>query len=236
MLNDMIDMLSQMNGGQLFDFVDNPSAEKKLNNNCARLFVDEDNKKYFFAQYEDYGKNDNYCEIEMATALDRDVWDGLKIAPCDSYLILFWNVKILDDYVFKRIIEMEESESFYKKYVIYYTDEEMNELKRFLDSLENVCLESIINELSAQKSGENNQLAKRILVKIPFWRLTFPTVNLSDYEFLVTNSLFSARGDSRYSQDEIYKIKEIVDDVECDTEIAANRIIKEFLGDDFDEL
>ncbi|EMF0102595.1 hypothetical protein O1E28_002535, partial [Enterococcus hirae] len=81
-------------------------------------------KKYFFFW------NDQQPVEQLETVEDFiDLYFGNDIIPQDTYLILLSGIKELNENVYKKIIEVEENEFRYKKYVCYYTETEIEELK-----------------------------------------------------------------------------------------------------------
>lgn len=228
-MNEMINMLSKLNGGNLFEEQKNEDTERTLYSDIAKLFVDRlDRKYYFFAEYIADEEKDNWNQIQAATVYNAEAFGEERPKPSDSYLILFWNVDKIDDAIYSKIIDIEENEFFYKKYVLYYTQEEYEALKKWLMDNENLNIERVLDFLSYEADGMSicAKMLVRIITKIPFWNLKFPTAVLEDFEHLVDEKIANMRDASK---GEIQEMKEFIDNNREEAEKLADAIFSEYL-------
>ena len=125
-MRNFIELLTKINGGSLIENQSNHNTIASMFCEDVILCVDEqDGKHYFFSEYKVDEKTDNMSEIEMKTIRNNEIFEEKRPSASDSYLILFWKVKQINEDVFSEVIKIEENEFFYKKYVFYYTEEEM---------------------------------------------------------------------------------------------------------------
>lgn len=219
-----------MNEGSLFDDVKNAEVEIDLHNDAARLFFNPiDKKYYFFAEYLANEDGDNYAAIQGATIGNKEVYGADKFSPSDTYLILFWNVEKIDETLYSKVIQIEEEEMFYKKYVIYFTDDEMSELENYLCTQNDISIKSIIDYISDEENelSQASKLVIRILTKIPFWRLTFPKAELEDYDTNVKLAISRMQRDNS----RIIQIKNYIDDSIDEPDTISDHLFNEYLGE-----
>lgn len=96
----------------------------------------------------------------------------VKFKPQNAYLIIFSKVADYLEHDFKEIISVEENEFRYKKYVCYYTDEELVDLKKHDNQLlsdNNIWSKG----MSFDDTEKYKALLYRIIIKVPIIRLDF---------------------------------------------------------------
>lgn len=228
-MNEFINMLSKLNGGNLFAGQENSYIEINLHSKISKLFVDRfDDKFYFFAEYLSDGHKDNWNQIQKDTVYNIEVFGKNKPNPSDSYLILFWKINKVDDVIYSKIIDIEENEFFYKKYVLYYTQEEYDALNKWLTQEEDLNIEKVLAILAAE-ADEMSLYAKllvRIIIKIPFWTLDFPSAVLEDFDHMVDEKISKMHNASKT---EIQKMKEFIVNNYADANTLADAIFSEYL-------
>lgn len=220
-----------MNGGSILSGQPDDLARKELFSNDASLFIDEkDNKYYFFAEYILDDDTDNYHLIQKATIQNKEAFGNEKVNPSDAYLILFWKVDKINESVYSKVIKFEEDEMFYKKYLIYYTDEELCALIAKLKEYEEVNLQKIIEDISIEgESVDAWKLAIRIMTKIPFWELKFPSAIMENFEEKVEYSI--NRTAKNKDTNSILELKHFIDMEICEADELVEKIISKYLGD-----
>lgn len=229
----VIEMLTRINGGSLIEHQSNQNTIKSLLCEDAILCIDErDGKHYFFSEYHIDGKINNLSEIEMKTIRNNEVFADNYPSPSDSYLILFWKVNSINEDVFSKVIEIEENEYFYKKYVFYYTEKEMVAFEEWLSNQSDVDIPMILREIAQE--GENLSekflFIIRLFTKIPFWRFEFKKDELDDFEDLVENKVMSMRGDTKGEARELLDfITEMDVNMDISAEDLANAIYKKYV-------
>ena len=207
---------------------------KDLRNDVVDLFVDKyDNKHYFFADYIRDEGGDNFELIEKATCRNVEVFGEKGFSPSDAYLIMFWKVPNIDDSVYTTVIDIEENEFFYKKYVIYYTDEELKLMNDWIDNIEKkkmISVENVLLELSKKLDGKFDlaeQLMLRILTKIPFLRYKFPSAQMKDFESILTENMNKCR-DGKNGK--VIELKNVIDDMSGDVDSVSEQLFAKYLG------
>ena len=129
MINTILDIIRLLNDGNIVPMQKDEDTKIDLYNEKVQLFMDasgEESKYYYFSELEiDDENQDNLAEIEDV-ALNSDAYTVIeKPTPSDSYMILFWKVGGIEERLYPDIIKIEENEFFYKKYVFYYTEKEL---------------------------------------------------------------------------------------------------------------
>ena len=222
----IIELLTKINGGSLIENQSNQNTIKDLFYEDFALCVDErDGKHYFFAKYNVQEGKDNLWEIEQRTFNNKKVFEDERPNPSLSYLILFWQVEEINDDVFSKVIQIEENEFFYKKYVFYYTSDEISMLRKWIDEQKHVSISGILNEISKEgdEISEKFLLLIRLFVKIPFWRFEFKKDELEDFEDLVNRKVSAMRG----VKDMVKELLEFIAEKEMNTDIDAENLANE---------
>lgn len=225
-MNNIMPIISKLNGGSIIPQQKDDITKKNLYSDISQLYINkEDGRYYFFSEYsEEYGLDN----IEKSTIRNVEAFaDGMP-SPSDSYLILFWKVQKVTDIISSRIIQLEENEFFYKKYVFYYTEQELLSFTKWYEeksSGNELLVKEILQMLSQEKEYINDyfRFAVRLLTKIPYWRLEFPRTTLGEFEILVEKEINSIRGARK---DEILKLKNWILELDSNGTISAETLAK----------
>ena len=131
-------------------------------------------------------------------ALNSDAYTVIeKPTPSDSYMILFWKVGDIEERLYPDIIKIEENEFFYKKYVFYYTEKELQCFKKWCSSLKTngkPMLDTVLEEVQLLKDeSEQVQFLTRLLSKVPFFNPIFPKAIMNDFGEMVRQKIDGIR-------------------------------------------
>ena len=197
MINTMLDIIRLLNEGSIVPMQKDQDTKIDLYNEKVQLFVDasgEENKYYYFSELEIDDKNqDNLAEIEDV-ALNSDAYTVIeKPTPSDSYMILFWKVECIEERLYPDIIKIEENEFFYKKYVFYYTEKELQCFEKWCSSLKTNGKPMLDTALAAiqflNDESEPVQFLTRLLSKVPFFNPIFPKAVMNDFGEMVRHKI-----------------------------------------------
>lgn len=203
MVNIILDTIRWLNNGYVIPMQKDQDTKIDLNSEKVELFVDgsgKENKYYYFSEIEiDDENHDNLADIEEV-ALNSEIYvDIEKPKPSDSYMILFWKVDRIDESLYPYIIQIEENEFFYKKYVFYYTENELECFKKWCKSLETngkPVLEVVLNDLGKlEDESDQVQFLTRLLSKVPFFNPEFPKAAMKDFDKLVDQKINAVHKD-----------------------------------------
>ena len=201
MINTMLDIIRLLNDGSIVPMQKDEDTKIDLYNEKVQLFVDaygEKSKYYYFSEFEkDDADQDNLAEIEDV-ALNSDAYAVIeKPTPSDSYMILFWKVGGIEERLYPDIIKIEENEFFYKKYVFYYTEKELQCFKKWCSSLKTngkPMLDTVLEEVQLLKDeSEQVQFLTRLLSKVPFFNPIFPKAIMNDFGEMVRQKIDGIR-------------------------------------------
>lgn len=207
MTNHILDIIRELNGGSIIIGQADEICKVDLFTDDANLYVDESNSKYYYfadlvIDENDYRKS-NLGQIEKSTVKNPDAY--ITVAPptpSSSYLILFWKVVAINESIYPQIIRLEENEFFFKKYVFYYTQEELDAFVNWFSEMSSAgkgCLSDLLEELSGESvnfDAPHVSFLVRLLIKIPFWNLVFPQAVLRDFDDIVSSKITSTRGNT----------------------------------------
>lgn len=238
MINNIMNILRSLNEGSVIPNQNDENTRVDLYDENTELYIDESGKKskyYFFAEfYLDKEMNDNLSEIEKVL-INNDIYTVIgEPRPSDSYLILFWKVNEINDSIYPYIIEIEENEFFFKKYVFYYTENELNSFEKWYIEMKSLGASSLTNLLEklsnvGQDSDQMNFLT-RILIKIPFLNPVFPKAIMNDFDKMVQKKIDMTR--QKKDIEVINKIfVEAMNDVKLDLEAISNSIYDKLMED-----
>ena len=205
MTSNILDIIRNLNGGSIIKGQENEMSRVDLFSDDAVLYIDDkDSKYYFFADLiideSDRNKN-NMRQIEKCTINNLEAYAAVAPPlPNSSYLILFWKVTAIDESIYPQIINLEENEFFYKKYVFYFTQEELDAFTNWFLEMNNSgkgCLDALLEELSNEAinlDAQHIDFFIRLLIKIPFLDLEFPRAVLREFDSIVSSKLAATRG------------------------------------------
>lgn len=186
-----IDILKFLNNGSVI-------FEDKQNDCEINLATDElklyfaDNRYYFIAKYDG-----NLGQIENNILKNEIVKTLFNREPNNSYLILLYNVKKITNNIYKEIIKLEENEFFYKKYVLYYTDEEFQTFMQWWNNIDKKDLRFLLSDQSLDPNSTDKHIKFlfRLLIKTPFIHLEFPKTKMINFEDLLYRKIQNSATD-----------------------------------------
>lgn len=201
MISTIVDIIRSLNRGNVIPFQEDKKTKINLYSSDVELYVDslgEEQKYYYFADFKmDDEGNDNLEQIE-SVLMNNDAFAIIgEPSPSDSYMILLWKVKKIDEQIYPRIINIEENEFFYKKYIFYYTENELGcfmEWYKGLDKNGEATLTETLQFL--QKSSDESEQVRfltRLLIKVPFLNPVFPKAVMDDFDLMVKQKIDGIR-------------------------------------------
>lgn len=219
MINSIIEIIRTLNGETVIPFQKDEITKINLYSDNVELYVDSSgakNKFFYFAEFKMNGENkDNLAQIES------DLSDNQAFAvigepePSDSYMILLWEVKKIGESIYPYIINTEENEFFYKKYIFYYTKKELQCFQEWHGKLAENGKGSLTNTLQAlQELNEESEQAAfliRLLTKVPFLNPVFPKAVMADFDNMVKKRIESIR--QREKSEEVMTVNNIFIDM-----------------------
>ena len=201
MINTILDIIRLLNDGNIVPMQKDEDTKIDLYNEKVQLFMDasgEESKYYYFSELEINDENqDNLAEIEDV-ALNSDAYTVIeKPTPSDSYMILFWKVECIEERMYPDIIKIEENEFFYKKYVFYYTEKELQCFEKWCRSLKTngkPMLDTVLEAVQfLNDESEQVQFLTRLLSKVPFFNPIFPKAVMNDFDEMVKQKIDGIR-------------------------------------------
>lgn len=201
MINTIINIIHALNGGSVIPSQPDEATMVDLGNDMVKLYVDSsgtEKKYYYFARYEiDNDKNDNLGQIEKEIFGSKVYKNSQQPSPSDSYMILLWKVDAIDEKIFPYVISVEENEFFYKKYVFYYTEQELKFFKKWHEDLKisgDDDLENILNVVrDLDEEADHVKFFIRLLIKVPFLNPVFPKAVMKDFDKMVERKISTSR-------------------------------------------
>lgn len=200
MIDTMLDIIRLLNEGSIVPMQKDEDTKIDLYNEKVQLFVDasKESKYYYFSELEiDDENQDNLAEIEDV-ALNSAAYTSIdKPMPSDSYMILFWKVENIEERMYPDIIKIEENEFFYKKYVFYYTEKELQCFKKWCGALKangKPMLDTVLEAIQfLDDESEQVQFLTRLLSKVPFFTPIFPKAVMNDFGKMVRQKIDGIR-------------------------------------------
>ena len=219
MIDVIIDIIRSLNEGNVLPFQKDAETKIDLYNKDVELYIDysgNEKKYYYFAELKmDDEKDDNLPQIEDILR-NNEVFAAIgEPNPSDSYMILLWQIENIDESIYPYVIKIEENEFFYKKYVFYYTGQE---LKSFMDWYHILSekgssdLTELLQELQSLDEGAVQvDFLTRLLAKVPFFNPVFPKAVMNDFDKMVQKRIDGIRQTHKEKVDGTRKTqKEIV--------------------------
>ena len=211
-----------------------------LYNKDVELYIDysgSEKKYYYFAELKmDDEKDDNLPQIEDILRNNEAFAAIGEPNPSDSYMILLWQIENIDESIYPYVIKIEENEFFYKKYVFYYTRQE---LKSFMDWYHvlsekgSSALTEILEALQFLDEGDAQvDFLTRLLAKVPFFNPVFPKAVMNDFDKMVQKRIDGIR----QTQKEIIGIinnifNEAIESGNADIQKISDTIYRELMGE-----
>ncbi|MGG5331509.1 ABC-three component system middle component 1 [Enterococcus sp. AZ163] len=173
---------------------------------------------------------------EVDNLVDNEI--ELSIVPQDTYLILFTRIEALKEKQYKKIIEVEENEFRYKKYVCYYTEEELIEMKNKIEE-GFVIDKDFLRDNSHFIDEKLFAFIYRMIIKVPIIKMNFEQKELEEFQSLYE---IEKESEKKYQPDELNEMEQkvfsvIPDKLNSDlvaTDIVDN-LISDIYGDDLNE-
>lgn len=200
MINTILDIIRSLNGGCVIPSQEDKKTKINLYSDDVELYVDsfgEEKKYYYFADFKIEGEeNDNLEQIESVLMNNEAFAIIGEPSPSDSYMILLWKVEKIDERIYPRIISIEENEFFYKKYIFYYTE---NELECFttwykkLDKNGKTLTDTLRSLQKLNDESEPVRFLTRLLTKVPFLNPVFPKAIMDDFDLMVRQRIDGIR-------------------------------------------
>lgn len=210
---------------------------KEIHKDPLIYFYDKSNKYYFFAELK-INENNNFNIKQIEDKLLGIIREELgELRPTDTYLILIWKIEQLNKTVYPKIINLEENEFFYKKYVFYYTEEELTATKEwYANQTSGNDLDTILSKLNVLQNESHEEAILyfmiRLITKIPFFSLKFPKATLDDFDDMVDRKLQSMRGNDK---EKILKLNktflENIEKDEFDVDKFTTELFNSIMGD-----
>ena len=201
MIDVIIDIIRSLNEGNVLPFQKDAETKIDLYNKDVELYIDysgNEKKYYYFAELKmDDEKDDNLPQIEDILRNNEALAVIGEPNPSDSYMILLWQIENIDESIYPYVIKIEENEFFYKKYVFYYTGQE---LKSFMDWYHILSekgssdLTELLQELQSLDEGAVQvDFLTRLLAKVPFFNPVFPKAVMNDFDKMVQKRIDGIR-------------------------------------------
>ena len=241
MINTIINIIRDLNDGFVLPNQDDRQTQVDLYSQTVKLFIDEIDFKYYFLaelilETDDNEKN-NLDQIEKDTINNSEAFLTTEAPdPSSSYLILLMKVDKIEESIYPGIIELEENEFFFKKYVFYYTEEELNAFNEWYAEMKSkgkASIKQLLNEISEPNVDFDCLYIAffiRLLIKIPFFQLDFPKAVLKDFNEIVNDKISSTRGDKgKRVQDLNQIIFDMVDKGSNTANVISDMLYEKFL-------
>lgn len=241
MINSIIEIIRTLNGGTVIPFQKDEITKMNLYSDNVELYVDSSgakNKFFYFAEFKMNGENeDNLAQIESELSDNQAFAVIGEPEPSDSYMILLWEVEKIGENIYPYIINTEENEFFYKKYIFYYTKNELQCFQEWYGKLVENGKGCLTNTLQAlQELNEESEQAGfliRLLTKVPFLDPVFPKAVMANFDNMVKKRIEGIR--QREKLENVMTVNNIFTDVigtgNYDEKKLADLIYQKFVED-----
>lgn len=240
MIDVIIDIIRSLNEGNVLPFQKDAETKIDLYHKDVELYIDysgNEKKYYYFAELKmDDEKDDNLPQIEDILRNNEALAVIGEPNPSDSYMILLWQIENIDESIYPYVIKIEENEFFYKKYVFYYTEQE---LKSFMDWYHILSekgssdLTELLQELQSLDEGAVQvDFLTRLLAKVPFFTPVFPKAVMNDFDKMVQKKIDGIRQTQKETIGIINNIfNEAIESGNADIEKISDTIYQELMGE-----
>ena len=203
-LSQFVDLIHLINGGYVLPGISDEESEILLPSSDAKLYCQQlpgGRRFFFFACLSDKESlEESIARIEDICIRQRDKWyPENDIKASDAYMVYFWHISAVDSATLKRVIELEENEFYFKKFVFYYTDEEATAFETWRqdhfssDQNFSACWLEMLSDSETNIQQPALKFLTRFLIKIPCVSLPFTASDLPDFEELVQAQLHGTR-------------------------------------------
>ncbi|MBR0542119.1 MAG: hypothetical protein IJK26_07950 [Clostridia bacterium] len=237
MNNKILSIIRRINAGSIITQTDDSTSRHSIDQH-NELYLDNKRNNYYF--FSDVVDNENCVDIngiEKAIS-ESNLYDNIeKPSPSESYLILLWKVESLDDNLFPIIIEIEENEFVFKKYVFYYTEAELNECSNWLDetfSGENISVSKLLKHLPSIENTNTYNFLTRLLIKLPYIELDFEKAELKDFNNYIIDDINAMRTNKNEVEYLNKKLTSLL--TKYDDEKVCKLLIDELMENDNDRI
>ena len=201
MIDVIIDIIRSLNEGNVLPFQKDAETKIDLYNKDVELYIDysgNEKKYYYFAELKmDDEKDDNLPQIEDILRNNEAFAVIGEPNPSDSYMILLWQIENIDESIYPYVIKIEENEFFYKKYVFYYTEQELKSFMEWYHTQSekgSSALAEILEALQFLDEGAAQvDFLTRLLAKVPFFNPVFPKAVMNDFDKMVQKKIDGIR-------------------------------------------
>lgn len=238
MIKTIVDIIRLLNEGKVIPFQADEETKINLCSNNVELYIDSsgaENKYYYFAEFKmDDEKKDNLEQIE-SEVLSDDAYTVIgEPSPSDSYMILLWEVEYINETINPYIIEIEENEFFYKKYIFYYTKKELDCFMAWYKILQENGESTLTTVLDAlQELDDESEVVKfltRLLIKVPFLNPVFPKAVMNDFDKMVQQKITTSRHKQKVLIETVNNIfMSVMDTEDHDIETLSNVIYQKLM-------
>lgn len=219
MIDVIINIIRSLNTGNVLPFQKDAETKIDLYNKDVELYIDysgNEKKYYYFAELKmDDEKDDNLPQIEDILRNNEAFAVIGEPNPSDSYMILLWQIENIDESIYPYVIKIEENEFFYKKYVFYYTEQELKSFMEWYHTQSekgSSALAEILEALQFLDEGAAQvDFLTRLLAKVPFFNPVFPKAVMNDFDKMVQKRIDGIRQTQKEKADGTRKTqKEII--------------------------
>lgn len=240
MIDVIIDIIRSLNAGNVLPFQKDAETKIDLYHKDVELYIDysgNEKKYYYFAELKmDDEKDDNLPQIEDILRNNEALAVIGEPNPSDSYMILLWQIENIDESIYPYVIKIEENEFFYKKYVFYYTGQELKsfmEWYHILSEKGSSDLTELLQELQSLDEGAVQvDFLTRLLAKVPFFNPVFPKAVMNDFDKMVQKRIDGIRQTQKETIGIINNIfNEAIESGNADIEKISDTIYQELMGE-----
>lgn len=230
MINELLSIIKMLNGGSVIQNSNDKDTVANIDSESTFLFIGNGDKYYYFSEYWYKDGQSNLSDIEKDILYNQNI----ELKAQHSYLILFYQVDEINEYVYKRVIEIEESEYFYKKYVFYFTEAEYVAFKEWYENKSGTTANDLVNNgyIHDNAISLEMQFLLRLLIKVPIIKYRFKRAELKDFNDILTNKISRMRSITMGKTVELNEeITRVLLDNENDIEKSVNYFYKENVGE-----
>lgn len=202
-----------------------------------RYFVSEKSEKKYLFYWDDTNPAEQLNKVDILIERAK----AFNFIPQNTYLILFSNFETTEEIQYKEIIMVEENEFRFKKYVCYYTQKELADLR---ENSSEIITDKIWMDSSLLNKSDAYNLLYRIIIKIPFIKMNFQREELEGFDSIYKNIRESGKKITEgFEAEQIMKMEKIVlqnlpenrETIKKHAEEFTNNFIRKVFGEDIDE-
>ena len=158
-------------------------------------------------------KNEEIISSDILNKIENEIIynELIKKIPANLiYSIIILKVDQINEELYKTIIKIEEDEYFSKKYVFYYTEEELNKFNLWKKECNAYSFDTLLNYKENAKILEDKdksiplKFMLRLLVKLPFLKVNIESTHINNFDEELKNIIGKIRNEKE--RDSIEKI------------------------------